>query len=233
MATSFSTPLLAAAKKSNTPESCATQHLVKVFSEPVNDAQVVFRQVLKAMSEPGTIVKLPTTIALPPLYGSTFAICQTLLDQQTNLWLAPLFRTDSIKRNLHFHTGIRLEENKQKALFAITTPAEVNSYSDFLQGNHEYPEHSCTVLMQVDHIATGVNMENNIKANNTTQLQLTGPGIKTARHIVITNLTDDFLAYRSDLAAFPLGIDVIFVAPEQIVCLPRTTKVEVVSCMSQ
>jgi alpha-D-ribose 1-methylphosphonate 5-triphosphate synthase subunit PhnH len=205
--------------------------LIKGFQQPTQDSQVVFRQLLKAMSEPGTIVSVGSPETVAPLYASTFAVCQGLMDQQTPLWLSPHFLTADIKHNLHFHTGVPIVEQGDKSVFALTTPYELQrcdlllaSALGFSQGSSEYPETGCSVIIQVTQIAKTM--------AESGCLRLTGPGIERERFVLIDELPPALLDYLLDetgnrRATFPLGLDFIFVDPTQLMCLPRTTQVEV------
>jgi alpha-D-ribose 1-methylphosphonate 5-triphosphate synthase subunit PhnH len=202
--------------------------LIKGFQKPTHDSQRVFRQLLKAMSEPGTLVYVDSPESIDSLHASTFAVCQAMMDQQTPLWLSPNFATPNIKHNLHFHTGVPIVEESQQSLFALISPAEIDSVERFphvfFQGTDEYPETGCTVIVQVhsvkDNVSKGVN------------LRLTGPGIETAQLVSISDLSPPLLNYLSNQTgerngSFPLGLDFIFIDKNQLVCLPRTTQVEV------
>ncbi|MFT5719773.1 MAG: alpha-D-ribose 1-methylphosphonate 5-triphosphate synthase subunit PhnH [Motiliproteus sp.] len=202
------------------------QTIIRGFAEPVTDSQRTFRRLLKAMSEPGTMVNLSSPEALAGLYSSTFAICQALLDKQTPLWLAPEFSSAAIRRNLHFHTGMPITDEPADALFAVASPDEITAMSAFSIGSSEYPETGCTLILQVSSVAAASATESSTSLPTT--LRLSGPGIATEKLICIADLNAvliDYLTERPD--AFPLGIDLIFVAEQALVCIPRTTQVEV------
>ena len=87
----------------------------------------------------------------------------------------------------------------------------------FNLGNEEYPDTSTTVVIEVDSLTSG------------SALSLSGPGIQSEQIASFSGLPADFVAYlkeRQSLVKFPLGVDFIFVADQQVLCLPRTTKVE-------
>ncbi|MCV2401821.1 phosphonate C-P lyase system protein PhnH [Marinomonas sp. C2222] len=214
-----------------------TTPLVKGFHSPTQDSQVVFRQILKAMSEPGTIVELHSAEAIENLYPSSFATCLSLMDQQTPLWLSPHFDSQKIKHNLHFHSGVTLTDQITDASFALLKSDELESLNDvaasftsdnekgFSQGSSEYPETGCTVLVQVKKIHS--------QQADATKLKLTGPGIESEKQVSLSTLPANFLSYLTNNSgvhhsAFPLGLDFIFLDQHQVFCLPRTTLVEVI-----
>jgi alpha-D-ribose 1-methylphosphonate 5-triphosphate synthase subunit PhnH len=62
---------------------------------------------------------------------------------------------------------------------------------------------------------------------------LSGPGIQSEQAAFFSGLTASFVSYlkeRQSWVKFPLGVDFIFVADQQVLCLPRTTKVEATTC---
>lgn len=205
-----------------------TPTLITGFQNPTHDSQGVFRQLLKAMSEPGTLVSVTSPESIETLYASTFAVCQALMDQQTPLWLSPKLDTKNIKHNLHFHTGVPVIGQSKDALFAVMNATEANLFQnvsqDFAQGTDEYPETGCTLIIQVNSIKNFLSDDIN--------LRLTGPGIEEEHVVSISDLAPPLLDYLSNAtgernAPFPLGLDVIFIDQNQLVCLPRTTQVEV------
>ena len=214
-----------------------TTNIIRGFHNPTHDSQKIFRYLLKAMSEPGTQVQVSSPEAPAPLYNSTFAVCQALLDQQTSLWLSPQLNTTEAQQNLHFHTGVVITKQHENAAFALLNSNELDHLTMlsnehqpyFSHGSSEYPEVSCTLLIQVEHIEVIQSHSGHAKAM---EFRLTGPGIKTERLISISQLSLPLISYLTDStgarkAQFPLGLDFIFIDPRQLICLPRTTKVEV------
>ena len=92
----------------------------KSFEDPSHESQYIFRQILKSMSEPGSIVTLNTQIVPPPpLSIATAAICLSLLDFETKLWIDSTLDTDEAKQYLKFHTGLKIADQPQQANFCI------------------------------------------------------------------------------------------------------------------
>lgn len=198
--------------------------LVKGFDQPIHDSQQVFRKLLKAMSEPGVIESISAPESIHGLYPSSFAVCQAILDQQTPLWMSESLGQTDIKHNLHFHTGVPIINTKSQALFALINASELDDLAEFAMGDSEYPERSCSLIVQVNRIESLASPTSDNQA-----LGLTGPGIQSQRLIYIDALPlvlQNYFTSRNTRS--PLGLDVIFVDPSQLVCLPRSTKVEVV-----
>lgn len=191
-----------------------TATLIAGFEEPIQQSQQVFRSVLKAMSEPGTLVQINHAETTPVGFDkSTWQLALSLFDADTNIWLSPSLRqSDAICSNLRFHCQSPLTDSLADADFALCNADEVPALSDLNWGDAEYPDQSTTLVVQVPAIS------------NEPFWQLTGPGIETERGLRIAGLTERF---RNDLAAsrlrFPLGIDSIYCCDETLVALPRTT----------
>jgi len=90
------------------------------FDSPVHDAQQCFRRLLKAMSEPGVIVSLQLLRhGWQPLGVATTSVLLTLVDSDTPVWLSPSLANDIVRSNLRFHTGTRIADTPDEAVFAI------------------------------------------------------------------------------------------------------------------
>ena len=88
------------------------------------------------------------------------------------------------------------------------------SLASFSLGTDDYPDRSTTVLVAVDHLATGGTIE------------LSGPGILETAHLTVSpwrdGLTGELAENRS---LFPCGVDLVLVSADAVAALPRTTKV--------
>jgi alpha-D-ribose 1-methylphosphonate 5-triphosphate synthase subunit PhnH len=184
--------------------------------DPVLDSQRIFRAVLDAMAHPGRVVSVPSPPESPvPLYPATTAVCLTLVDMDTPLWLDPPARTPAVLDGLHFHCGCPVVEDPGRAAFALIVEAStVPTLASFDAGSDEYPDRSTTVLVQVPRITAG--------AGRT----LSGPGIAGDERLTADELPDRFWEeLRDNHARFPRGIDVLLVGRDVISALPRTTRV--------
>ncbi len=190
--------------------------LLPKFSKPVADSQRTFRTIMNAMAHPGRIYELPVAVKMPaPLYPSTGAVCLTLLDLDTPVWVDPLGSSSGALEYLKFHCGCPLSRDSAGAAFAIMADGRsVPSLSRFKCGDPLYPESSTTVIIQVESLG------------NSPQVLLSGPGIKTEVSLQATGLNQDFWPdFKANSDRFPLGVDVLLASPESICGLPRTVKV--------
>lgn len=188
------------------------------FSEPVADAQMVFRRILDASAHPGRIVTIPADILPDSDAGLSCAattLALTLLDLDTPVWLdANLPQASDFFR---FHCGTPLVDSPCNSRFAfITDLRQLPALTEFDMGTPDFPERSTTLVIEVPDLVDGPG------------LQLRGPGIRKVSYLRIGGISADFWRQRADIAPlFPLGIDLIFTCGQRLAAIPRTTVVEI------
>jgi alpha-D-ribose 1-methylphosphonate 5-triphosphate synthase subunit PhnH len=190
----------------------SAQLLQPAFTDPVLEAQRSFRAALKAFAGPGLIQTLHATPSLEGLAPATYALCLALLDVDTPLWLAPSFDTPLIRANLAFHCGCPLTANREDARFALLTAEDLLDLSGFDPGNDRYPDQSCTLLVQLPSLDGGAG------------LAWRGPGIET-EHGVALPMAEGFWREREQRNEFPRGLDLLFAAGQDLIGLPRSTRI--------
>lgn len=187
------------------------------FADKVLSAQSTFRSVMDAMARPGSVQRIvPMTGATGPMMRGTAAIALTLFDHDTPLWLdARMAEGSDLVKWLKFHTGAPVVQDCSIASFAlISDGAALPSLDHFALGTSEYPDRSTTVIIQVDSLASGRSFE------------LHGPGIDGVASLQASIKPFDlFERLRINEALFPRGIDVVMVADDAVVAIPRTTRV--------
>jgi alpha-D-ribose 1-methylphosphonate 5-triphosphate synthase subunit PhnH len=151
-----------------------------------------------------------------PMMRGTAAIALTLFDHDTPVWLDPkMSATSDVAKWLKFHTGAPVVRDASVCSFALIGDAGALPGLDrFSLGSNEYPDRSTTLILQVESLAQGSTIE------------LHGPGIDGAATVQATIEPPDLferLAINEKL--FPRGIDVVLVADDSIVAIPRTTRV--------
>jgi alpha-D-ribose 1-methylphosphonate 5-triphosphate synthase subunit PhnH len=187
------------------------------LADPVAESQAIFRALLEAMSRPGRVVAVPAPIETPPpLHAAAAAVCLTLVDFETPLWLDPPARTDDVVEYIHFHCGAPIAAEPDEAAFALVIGSAWAPVLDrFGQGTDEEPERSATLIVQVDGLDAGEGA------------RLSGPGIAGEAGLRAAGLPTAFwTALRANRSAFPRGVDVILTAGCRLAALPRTTRVE-------
>ena len=186
------------------------------FADKVLSAQSTFRSVMDAMARPGSVQRIAATVGAPhAMMRGTAAIAPTLFDHDTPVWLDPLLsETADVTKWLKFHTGAPVTANSSICSFAmIGDPRTLPALDRFALGSNEYPDRSTTLILQVESLTQGPGLE------------LRGPGIDgTAVLQAAIQPADLFERLAINAALFPRGIDVVLVHDDNIVAIPRTTR---------
>lgn len=185
------------------------------FSDPIMDAQAVFRKVLESISYPGRIIQLKADIEYPePLNMSSAAVFLALADFSTPVW-TDSFGSSETSSWLKFHCCADIVSNPHESLFSVITDIEsMPDLSSFNYGTDQKPELSTTLIIQV----SGLGWKNGRK--------ITGPGIQRPLSLNIDGLPEKFWVQRKLMEnVFPKGLDIFFTCGDSLVALPRTTSV--------
>ena len=184
------------------------------FADPVFAGQRAFKAVMDALSRPGIIQQLPSEATAPaPMPQGLGEIALTLCDHDSPVWLdGDLVSENGVLEWLKFHTGAPIVADREEADFAFVTTA-LPLLASFALGTDEYPDRSTTIVLAVPSLTAGP------------ALTLRGPGIKETAIISPAGLGGDFLGqWAENQAQFPRGVDLLLVAPEGVIGLPRTTR---------
>lgn len=186
------------------------------MSDEARMSQATFRVIMDAMARPGTICNLNSIPASPSgLSGATAAIVLALTDFETTVWLDPgLSNLSDVGAHIRFSTGAKLVDAPDAADFAIVSnPLAMPALTKFAQGTLEYPDRSTTVIVQVEELRQH-------------GWRLQGPGIEVARDFSAHPIPVDFISQlQENRRTFPRGVDLLFVAGNEIAALPRSTRV--------
>ncbi len=187
------------------------------FADKVLSAQTTFRSVMDALARPGSVQRVAAASGAPgALMRGTAAIALTLFDHDTPVWLDPLLsETSDVGKWLKFHTGAPVIADSSISSFAVIGDARALPALDrFAFGTNEYPDRSTTVILQVESLTQGAAFE------------LRGPGIDGAAVLRATlQPADLFERLAINATLFPRGIDVVLVADDAVVAIPRTTRI--------
>ncbi len=194
----------------------SSQFLLPAFDNPALASQLSFRAALNALAEPGLSQTLPSVQPIAGLASATYALCLSLLDADTPVWLAPAFDSPVLRANLSFHCGCPIVETREEAAFAVLDIRELDDLCGFDGGSERYPDQSCSLIVQLDELGGG------------TCWRWQGPGIETER-LVTLPLPFGFWAQRERRTQFPRGLDIFFSAGEQLIGLPRSTRCSVLA----
>jgi alpha-D-ribose 1-methylphosphonate 5-triphosphate synthase subunit PhnH len=186
------------------------------FADKVLSAQATFRVVMEAMARPGRVQRVTAAVGAPALLThGTAAIALTLFDHDTPIWLdATLSQTSEVAKWLKFHTSAPVVPDSSIASFALVADAaSCPDLKSFSLGSSEYPDRSTTLILQVESLTQG------------REYRLSGPGIDGVAVLRAMLAPGDlFERLAINAALFPRGIDVVLVADDAIVAIPRTTR---------
>lgn len=183
------------------------------FADPVFDTQGVFRTVMDAMAQPGTLQTIALPLTPPAGLGlAQGAIALTLCDHDVAVWLSAGLAKAPVGAWIGFHTGARIVEGKSDCQFAFLEVGTSRlTFSAFSMGSQDYPDRSATLVLELPSLTGG------------TELILRGPGIKEQASIAPRGLPDGFLMqWQENHQQFPRGIDLILTAGRELICLPRS-----------
>ena len=187
------------------------------FTEAVFQSQSVFRALMEALSRPGRLTPLAASCEPPaPLSPGAGAVALTLIDADTPTWLDRALSSEpAVAAWLSVQTGATIAGSSSDAQFAFVIDAErMPALQAFAQGSQDYPDRSTTLVVQLANLSRGE------------RLRLTGPGIETEAEIRPAGLPGHFhQQWAANRAKFPRGVDIVLVAPEGVVGLPRTTAI--------
>jgi len=193
------------------------------FSDAALGSQSVFRAALQSLSHPGRVIALPHDAQAPSRgHAASAALLLALLDPDCTLWLSPSLADSDAAAWLRFHTGCVLVDAPNQAQFAwVAQGDECPPLERFAHGSDAYPDQSATCVLDVAALIEG----------GAAGWTLRGPGIKDCTRIEVAGLpragAPAFIAqWAANHAGFPRGIDLFLAAPQQIVGLPRTTRIE-------
>jgi alpha-D-ribose 1-methylphosphonate 5-triphosphate synthase subunit PhnH len=189
--------------------------MLKGFVSDVFDSQAIFRKLLTAMANPGTLMDIGVDMVCPdPLHPASGAVLLALLDFETPFW-SDIDHASAGVQWLRFHTNAPHVRLKHHSLFALCTDT-LEDPGLFNPGTIDSPDVSTTLIVQTKGIS------------DAGRIRLSGPGIKAPKFLQLNGIPDEFIKHRSKLClSYPLGVDMIFVHGRALTALPRTTQAEV------
>jgi alpha-D-ribose 1-methylphosphonate 5-triphosphate synthase subunit PhnH len=186
--------------------------LQAAFSNPVHQAQQCFRHIAQALAEPGLVEHIALVESMEALDAASHASALTLLDSDTPIWISPELDSAALRRHLIFHCACPIVEQPEEAQFVFMGANDTAVLSHLDVGTDRDPEFSCTVFLQVPSLQSG------------TTTTWSGPGIQHSRDVQLP-MSAEFWQQRDAITAFPRGVDICFVAGQDMMGLPRSTRV--------
>ena len=193
----------------------ASQPIGPGFADPVDEANDVFRLVLKAIAHPGMIVEIarPAVVPMGGLGRAAIGLALALVDFETPVWLDPAAAPAAAHLRFHCNCPITAEPDQAAFVFAAD-PDRLPDLASLPLGSDAYPDQGATLVIEVPAlVAEG-------------PLVLEGPGIDGIARLGVAGLPDGFWDRRAALAPlFPRGLDLLLTQGDRLVALPRTTSV--------
>ena len=183
------------------------------FSDPVLEAQSVFRTLMRALSEPAQMREMTVGIeGCGVLQPNVCACLLALADYDTPVWLDPSIAKDlAVLQFIRFRTGAPVVTDPALACFAVVVnAADMPALESFSAGTPEYPDRSTTIIVQVDRMhADGPSYQ--------------GPGLSAPVRFGFRPAPPDFSrGWSANHARFPLGVDMLIVSPDGVAGMPRS-----------
>lgn len=175
--------------------------------------QKTFRRLMNAMANPG---KFYSTIMEENL-STLEKICLTLLDHEVTFsFVGERVKEETINKIIYL-TGSRYTTIEEADYVILNGNAHSEILNNIQIGTLEEPEKGATLIY---------NLEENKSLE--VKLKISGPGIKDFMEINLTGITrEEIEKIKKINLGYPLGVDVIFCYEDEIVCLPRSTMINI------
>jgi len=190
-----------------------TQAIEAGFTDPVDDANAVFRQVLDALAHPGRIVRIaqPARVPRGSLGRAAIGVAMALADFETPVWLDEAAAPAGSHLRFHCNCAI-VSEPDQASFLLVAEAAGVPDLATLPLGSDTYPDQGATLVIEVAAL------------DPFGALTLMGPGIDGQTQLGVGGLRAGFWEARAALAPlFPRGIDLLLAQGDRLVAIPRTT----------
>jgi alpha-D-ribose 1-methylphosphonate 5-triphosphate synthase subunit PhnH len=190
--------------------------------DQVHDLQQVYRKILHSMSRPGTISSIQATAEQVdynlPCYDATLLCAMTLLDAEVTFHILSENHQDLIEKISEYTLAKHKPIHEADFVIVLRGDSEneiKNAIEQCKNGNLINPQSSSTWIIESSLLS------------NDGELTLKGPGIKTTNQLQVSFTSSMWETRNRRTKEYPMGIDLIFVDDQaQIVCVPRTTSVE-------
>ena len=163
-----------------------------------------FLGLMWALSYPGRVHQLPIDS------GAFALIAETLLDLETSYYTP----NESLQSTL-VGTGAHARHMTEAAyhFYQQVNDSDLLTVRQASVGTMLYPDTSATLII-------------GCSLNTGAEFILTGPGVNGQQAVQIGGVPDDFWDLRETACKYPLGWDIYFVDGQQVVGLPRSTRME-------
>lgn len=178
--------------------------------------QAVYRDLLVAMSRPGTVCNLRRDV-IESGRDQLMALAITLLDREVSFFVLD---NDTLSHDIETKTCSKIQNYNIADYIFIPSGNSYGKIREAKRGSLEYPDRGATIIYQVEQLS-----ESAEKAT----LELRGPGIESAVSPEIKGLEREELLLLGEINIhYPLGIDVLLIdLDNKIMALPRSVKITI------
>jgi alpha-D-ribose 1-methylphosphonate 5-triphosphate synthase subunit PhnH len=184
-------------------------------SAAIHRDHAAFRQVLHAMSHPGTVCSLTVPVPINSAHATLVQLLGCLMDNEVAFSVIG-DETGTLATALSLHTGSSQTDIGESDFIIATRGATDGQLSLIKRGTLEYPDKGSTLVYLVDEI---------VGEGGTAELS--GPGIKgTVSPLFMGLAATELAGLREVNAEYPLGVDAIVLDTYgRIACIPRSTRI--------
>jgi alpha-D-ribose 1-methylphosphonate 5-triphosphate synthase subunit PhnH len=176
----------------------------------------IYRQILKAMSHPGRIHRLPTGGFWP---SGLLAIADTLFDHEISFAVVGEAASQRVADKIAASTMACRAASDEADYLIVLGPNSNGAVRGAKRGQPEHPDQSATLIYGIQ----------NVGSSHTDGVTLTGPGIPGSISPQMGGLDVSELAeIRAVNSEYPLGVDCIFInETDHVLCIPRSVKITI------
>lgn len=191
-----------------------------LVKEEILYSQFVYRKLLNAMGQPGTVAKIQPVpfMNTEPYSPYLVGVAMTLLDQEVTFHIVG--EDKSFASYLRLYT-LAKESNMEDCDYLVVKGKADFNPSLLKRGTLAYPDRSATLLCLLDRLS-----DQPLEGFSVIRIKLKGPGIPTEREIYLDSLYPEvMIAWEESNQEYPLGIDWVFIDKSgNICCVPRTSE---------
>jgi len=170
-----------------------------------NITQKAFSSLLQAMSRPGSVYPMPGNAMMSALHA--------LLDNEVTCHVVGDYR---LEEEIRAGTCCNMAGLEDADFIVIPCGDCGGNLSDAKRGTLDYPDKGATVVFGVHAFGTGL------------RIRLRGPGIDGENVVSVDGWSADHASELSGInAEFPLGVDCILLDGSNVMCIPRSARLEV------
>jgi alpha-D-ribose 1-methylphosphonate 5-triphosphate synthase subunit PhnH len=191
------------------------------MKEQCDKSQAVFRTVIKALSMPGKILKLPFAPEAEEFFDPLVLVLRPLLNRKATFCLTSGSQEFKLEKYLRTVTGSRPSDPCHADFFVAPMGKSSGEILTLKRGSLDCPEQGATVIYGVELLEGDSYAESGVR--------FSGPGVEGFAEPLIHGLPSKELLYIKEInQEFPLGIDALFVDRQGFLMgLPRSTRIEI------